>query len=107
MANRFFENAARLAPLYSVLLDETKQIFPKFETDSWHSVGFFVRGYGFEHQGRAADYQYAAADAILDHCDSEITENSAEMIWNSFRQKLDDRRLNCSMNPLCQRGWRY
>jgi hypothetical protein len=106
MANRFFEDAARLAPLYFCLVDETKQIFPKFETDPWHSVGFFLHGYSFEHQGRAPDYRHAAADAILEHCNSKITAKSAETVWNSFRQKLQSN-LNCARNPLCRRGWRY
>jgi hypothetical protein len=107
MANRFLENAAKLAPLYDCLLAETKKIFPKFDKDPWHSIGFFLRGYAYEHQGRAPDYAYAAADSIVEACDSEITTNSAEMVWTSFRQKLSHRNLNCARNPLCPRGWRY
>jgi hypothetical protein len=88
MANSFFENAGKLAPLYACLLDETKQMFPKFETDSWHSLGFFLYGYGFEHQGRAPDYHYAAADAIDQNCNSKLSAKSAEVVWRSFRKNL-------------------
>ncbi len=69
----------------------------------WQALAFFLEGYAFERQGRNPGYAHAAADAVRENSDllgGNIDENVEREIWDSYRAKLRNRRLNAKLCPL-------
>ena len=72
--------------------------YPNYQTNIWDSLSIFLEGYAFERQGRRPDYSHAAVDSLLNFREQHAL--NAVSIWNTFRDSLNNQKLNHQNNPL-------
>jgi hypothetical protein len=109
MTHFFIEKCeTQMAELYGELYIKGNQIdCPGWEDDPWGALQFFLSAYAFERQAAPSDYACAAYDTISEFADKELTESTAQEVWDSFSSKLLGISLNHKNNPLCPYGVAY
>ena len=70
--------------------------YPNYQNSIIDSLAIFLEGYAFERQGRRPDYFHAAVDSLI-ACNNNLTPHC---VWNNFRQRLNNQRLNHRNNPI-------
>jgi len=70
--------------------------YPNYRNSILHSLAIFLEGYAFERQGRRPDYFHAAVDSLI-ACNKNLNANC---VWNNFRLRLNNQRLNHRNNPI-------
>lgn len=78
--------------------------YPSRESDDWQALSLFLEGYAFERQGRRPDFSHVAVDAVEElrrRGQCLVHNNTAQLAWDIFRDRLDNQGLNHANNPLC------
>jgi len=70
--------------------------YPNYQNSIVDSLAIFLEGYAFERQGRRPDYFHAAVDSLI-ACNNNLAANC---VWNNFRLRLNNQRLNHRNNPI-------
>ena len=72
------------------LLDLASEEFSALESNDWHALSFFLRGYAFEHQGRSPNFGPVAANVVQDLSEECRLEDSdtAKKVWDKFCNAL-------------------
>lgn len=110
MAHFFLEDCEKLAALYeAIVVGGVKECAPDYETDTWDSIKFFLRGYAFERRGRPADYSVVAVHVIDQFMGKEMSEGRGGEVWAAVERRLMKLGigLNHANNPMCPKGTCY
>lgn len=104
---RFFEN---VSSFYRVDMCFSWGKYPNYDTDIWDSLAIFLEVYAFERKGRKPDYFHATVDALFDYKqkhNGDMNKSIFKDIWKSFKESLNNQKLNEQNNPLCPKGTNY
>lgn len=100
------------------LFENTSVLFQAFYQEPlWNKYGdhlensidaarIFLEGYAFEHQGRSIAFPHAAIEIIKKLEKTQNEDDFQLTVWNDFSNLLENRRLNCRINPLYHRCWK-
>ncbi len=70
--------------------------YPNYQSSIVDSLAIFLEGYAFERQGRRPDYFHVAVDSLF-ACNNNLNANC---VWNDFKLRLNNQRLNHRNNPI-------
>jgi len=107
------EQFVPLAQLFRPILESNQRACGDVDRDPWASLRFFLLGYAYEHQGRAADYPAAAEDTVIEFSGDLLNSNVADRFWKRFSARLAEagrngqQALNFANNPLCPKGFKF
>jgi hypothetical protein len=106
---RFF---ASVAPAFqSRFVEPLWSRYPHTEREPWQSLGVFLEGYAFEHQGRDPSFGHAAGQLMEELQSEPLAGVAASEVWKRFRKKFPNKSrsagFNPKINPLAPKGEPY
>lgn len=99
MSVQFIPTFVELSEFYKAHhLVQHRRDYPRFETDSWDALSFFLSSYAFERQGRSADYAVIAAHCVEVYRERELDGATAKVMWRKFERIADS--IGVGSNPM-------
>ncbi len=103
---------ASIAPVFeSRFVEPLQSRYPHAEEDPWQSLGVFLEGYAFEHQGRDPSFSHAAGDVVGELQSTPLAGVATQEVWKRFREKFPNKSrragFNIKNNPLAPKHTRY